>query len=700
MFCQNCGESLHSGATACPRCQTPTSAYKAGGATPTFTSGSSRDADTVRTPLDVSGQAPAAVSYSPPHEEEPSDAMIGHALAGRYRIIEKIGEGGMGRVYKAEHLRMKRITAIKILSTDLAHNPEFVARFQREAQMASNISHPNAVSIYDFGEADNGIVYLAMEFLDGESLSQLMKRGGPMPLDRVVRIARQAAEALEAGHKLGIVHRDFKPDNLLICRGADGADVVKVVDFGVAKQTQAGADSNTLTQQGMVLGTPQYMSPEQLLGEPLDARSDLYSLGVVVYQMLVRAMPFEGGTPQNQMMRRLVEDPKPLRLLNPNLSPQIEAVVMRTLARNVNDRYATTVQFVTDLERAANLGTAAPTAPFSGATSAYQAAPTAAPFYPSNPPSAQSSAASMMPPTVQTPAGAWPGAPAQQAAPRSNAKLLIVLVSILAVAGIAAGVYFTLGSSPASKNASALRNAVSKNQLVTLSGNDAYTYYMQLRSVDPTHEALREVGQQVLPQLQSAGEELLRKKMSVGAEKDTLQDWQKAQNLYEWAHDIEPNNKQIEARWRFAQGEVAKQQDKKDDAEKSYQAAAQIGGAWALPQNSLGLLRMENKRWGEAIPYFSKAISQQPDWEIPYNNLGTAYLYLNDYEKAENWYHQAIEKNPNWARPHYWLGVVYEQANMKEEAIEEYETALSLSPDSLPIDATKVRDKITKLQQQ
>jgi len=686
--------------TACPRCQTPTSANSAGGATETFTSGSNRDADTVRTPFGDSGQTPAPVSNSAAQEEEPSDSMIRRAMAGRYRIIEKIGEGGMGRVYKAEHLKMKRITAIKILSTDLAHNPEFVARFQREAQMASNINHPNAVSIYDFGEADNDIVYLAMEYLNGESLSHIMKRGGPLPLDRVVRIVRQAADALDAGHKLGIVHRDFKPDNLLICRGADGADVAKVLDFGVAKQTQAEADSNTLTQQGMVLGTPQYMSPEQLLAEPLDARSDLYSLGIVAYQMLVGTRPFEGGTPHNQMMRRLVENPQPLRTLNPNLSPQIEAVVMRALARNVNDRYPSTVQFAADLERAANLGTAASTAPVSSATSAYAAAPTATPFHPGNPTYAQPSAAPVMPPTQQTPAGAWPGAPAQQAAPRSSSKMLIVVVSILAVAGIAVAVYFALGSSPASKNASALRNAVSNNQLVTLSGNDAYTYYMQLRSLDPTNSALKEVGQQVLPQLKSAGEEMLRKKTNVSAEKDTLQDWQKAQNIYEWAHDIEPNDKQIEARWRFAQGEVAKQQGKKDDAEKSYQAAAQIGGAWALPQNSLGLLRMENKRYGEAIPYFTKAISQQPDWEIPYNNLGTAYFYLNDYEKAENWYRQALEKNPNWARPHYWLGMVYEQANMNAEAVEEYEKALELSPDNLPVDATKVRDKITKLEQQ
>jgi tetratricopeptide (TPR) repeat protein len=282
-------------------------------------------------------------------------------------------------------------------------------------------------------------------------------------------------------------------------------------------------------------------------------------------------------------------------------------------------------------------------------------------------------------------------------APKRNANWVITLISFTAIVAIGVAVYFMLGSSPASRNATALRNAVSNNQLVTLSGNDAYTYYMQLRSLDPTNSALKEVGQQVLPQLKDAGEEVFRKKTNVTAEKDTLQDWQKTQNIYEWAHAIEPNDKQIEARWRFAQGEVAKQQSRKDEAEKSYQAAAQLNNSWALPQNSLGLLRMENKRWGEAIPYFNKAISLQPDWEIPYNNLGTSYYYLKDFDRAEGWYRQALEKNPNWARPHFWLGSIYEQRGSKALAIEEYKAALALSRDNLPIDPFEIQRRIDKL---
>ena len=282
-------------------------------------------------------------------------------------------------------------------------------------------------------------------------------------------------------------------------------------------------------------------------------------------------------------------------------------------------------------------------------------------------------------------------------APRRSANALIVLISLVAIIAIAAAIYFALSASPASKLASAMRNAVSNNQLVTLSGNDAFTYYMQLRSLDPANSALKEVGPQVLSPLRDAGEDVYRKKTVVNAEKDTLQDWLKAQNIYEWAHDIVPGDKQIEARWRFAQGEVAKQQSRKDDAERSFQSAAQVNTAWALPPNSLGLLRSENKRWGEAIPYFQKAIDLQPNWEVPYNNLGTSYYYLKDYNAARTWYEKALEKNPSWARPHYWLGSVYEQLNDKEQAIAEYERALALGRDNLPLDSYKVQEKIDKL---
>jgi serine/threonine-protein kinase len=283
-------------------------------------------------------------------------------LAGRYRVTKKIGQGGMGAVYKGEHVKMNRPTAIKVLSPDLARNSDFVARFEREAEMAARISHPNAVSIYDFGEAEDGIVYLAMEFLEGEPLSAILTREGALTLDRAVRIARQAAEALHAAHRLGIIHRDFKPDNMIVCRKQDQPDWVEVLDFGIAKEIVVDTEKQALTKTGFVLGTPQYMSPEQVKGEMVDPRSDLYSLAIVCYEMLTGALPFGGDSPQSQMVRRILEPPIPMRHARPQLwlPPAVEQVIMRGLALSPDHRFSTTVEFAAAFEQAARQTQAQP----------------------------------------------------------------------------------------------------------------------------------------------------------------------------------------------------------------------------------------------------------------------------------------------------------------------------------------------------
>ncbi len=297
----------------------------------------------------------SSVQPAPASAEGHADPMIGRVIAARYRLLSKLGQGGMGAVYKGEHVKMRRLTAIKILTSELANNQEFITRFQREAEMASQIVHPNAVAIYDFGEAEDGLIYLAMEFADGKPLSTVIRQQGPMPLERVVNITRQAADALNAAHQLGIVHRDFKPDNMILCDKPGSPDWVEVVDFGIAKRAVTDSREPGLTQVGYVLGTPLYMSPEQVAGEPLDARSDLYSLVLVTYQMLTGELPFDGSSTQSQMVKRLLEPPKPLRLARPQLvfPPAVEAVIMRGLARNRDERYSTTKEFAAALENAA-----------------------------------------------------------------------------------------------------------------------------------------------------------------------------------------------------------------------------------------------------------------------------------------------------------------------------------------------------------
>jgi serine/threonine protein kinase len=374
MFCVKCGTGLTAGMAVCPNCKNPVPVKKnanqpASGPTPAV--GQPQPSRTPPAPSSAQGQGTIVHGVARPTPQD--DTLVGTVLARRFRLIEKLGKGNMGVVYKAEDMEQRRVAAIKILTPDVARNPEFVARFQREAGLAGKINHPNAISTYDSGRTEDGLAYIAMEYLDGEPLGAMMKRSGPLPLDRVINITRQAAAALDAGHQLSIVHRDFKPDNVYLCRTQDGRDWVKVLDFGVAKQTAVDAEFKTLTQAGFVVGTPQYISPEQVLGEKVSPRSDLYSLAIVVYHMLTGGLPFSGKSPQQQMFNRVREAPSPIHQVNPDLfvPPEIEDVLMKALARHPEDRYASTLEFATQLENAANSEFSLPPQPVAPADRSY-----------------------------------------------------------------------------------------------------------------------------------------------------------------------------------------------------------------------------------------------------------------------------------------------------------------------------------------
>src|SRR5437016_333734 len=238
-----------------------------------------------------------------------SDPLIGQTLADKYLIEELIKSGGMGSVYLGKHVLMDKRVAIKVLRPSLAMDGDVVARFSREAKAASRISHPHAVSVTDFGESENGVVFLVMEYLDGKTLKEVIKADGPMPLDHVVEIIRQVAGALDAAHEQGVVHRDLKSDNIMLSQ-TTGADWAKVLDFGIAKiqLSESFADAD-ITAPNLVVGTPQYMSPEQCSQTgSIEARSDIYSLGVIVYEMLAGQVPFTGESPTIIIMKQ-VQDP-------------------------------------------------------------------------------------------------------------------------------------------------------------------------------------------------------------------------------------------------------------------------------------------------------------------------------------------------------------------------------------------------------
>src|SRR5829696_681993 len=270
-----------------------------------------------------------------------TDTLINTLFDGRYRILRKLGSGGMANVYLAEDEDLGRRVAIKILSERYANDESFNERFRREAKSAASLSHPNNVSIYDRGEAD-GIPYIAMEVIEGRSLKELILTRGPLPLATAIDYTHQILDALRFAHRNGIIHRDIKPHNILL--GAENR--AKVTDFGIAR-----AGASQMTEVGSIMGTAQYLSPEQARGAPVTAASDLYSVGIVLYEMLTGQVPFNGDSAIEIAMKHLNETPRPPSSLRPELTPELDQVVLRALGKNPEDRYQASEEFSADLDR-------------------------------------------------------------------------------------------------------------------------------------------------------------------------------------------------------------------------------------------------------------------------------------------------------------------------------------------------------------
>ena len=271
--------------------------------------------------------------------------LIGSIIADRYLVLEKLGEGGMGRVYLAEHVKMGRKSAVKVMNPGAVTDADAISRFNREAANASRISHQHVAQVYDFGETSDGLIYLAMEYVEGEALTDILARDGALPPERAGEIVRQIAEALSVAHDMGIVHRDLKPDNVMLAKFRDGSDCVKVVDFGIAKA--AGVEAQKVTKTGLVIGTPEYMSPEQIAGDPLDGRSDIYSLGLVAFNIMTGRLPFPSRTAQESVIMRLTEPPVRLAQMRPQIAwtPKVQEVMDRALQRDAALRFASANEF-------------------------------------------------------------------------------------------------------------------------------------------------------------------------------------------------------------------------------------------------------------------------------------------------------------------------------------------------------------------
>ncbi|MCP4444389.1 MAG: serine/threonine protein kinase [Myxococcales bacterium] len=293
-----------------------------------------------------------AARNKPVGERRGADPWLGRLVDSRYRVEEILGRGGMGVVYKIKHQRMGKIAAMKVLHSEMAKNPEVVARFQREAEAVSRLAHPNTVQVFDFGTAE-GALYLVMEYVRGQDMGALIDRDGAMSFKDAAPLLGQICGSLEEAHDLGVVHRDLKPENLLVSRTHSGQDFVKVLDFGLAKLTET-EESASVTSAGSIVGTPYYMPPEQIRAEEeVDHRADIYSLGALIYRLVTADNAFNAKTPVGVLTKHLTDDVEPPSKRFPGLSipPGLDTIVLKCMAKDPEDRYESIRALLDDIEQ-------------------------------------------------------------------------------------------------------------------------------------------------------------------------------------------------------------------------------------------------------------------------------------------------------------------------------------------------------------
>jgi serine/threonine-protein kinase len=412
--CPHCHAPIVEGARFCPSCGKATSPTESGTSWP------------------AAGSAPD---------------LVGREIAGRYRIVKKLGEGGMGAVYRGEQLSLKRAVAVKLLKPELGANQVILRRFNAEAEAVAKLSHPNTVNIYDFGQDSDGSLFIAMEFIEGRSLREAIQTEGPFSATRALHIALQVAASLSDAHAHAIVHRDLKPDNVMLQERGRTKDVVRVLDFGIAKlRDDNRATQQAMTQAGDMLGTPQYMAPEQIRGEAIDGRTDVYALGCMIYEMVTARMPFEAPTIMAMLSKHLLEQAVPPAQRRPDLAipPAIDQLVQRAMAKDPASRPATMDQFAEMLQ--AVLATL-PTDPNRSAGMSVQQGAAFPP--PPTPPPGPAFTPGVPPPVaaVTPPHSHVPYVPpAVATAPTKNRMPLWIALGVLVLGGAGAGVYFATRS--------------------------------------------------------------------------------------------------------------------------------------------------------------------------------------------------------------------------------------------------------------
>lgn len=598
------------------------------------------------------------------------EALIGQIIDGKYKVISKLGSGGMGAVFKAEHLLMGRTVALKVLHPHLVENEELLKRFQHEAKVASKLNHPNAVTTYDFG-IFRGAPYIVMEFVPGKTLKELIAEEGRLAFDRVRDIFLQTCNALEQAHSLGIVHRDLKPDNIMLIQNPQGREQAIVLDFGIAKILNQQNDQRTiLTQAGTFFGTPKYASPEQAMEKPLDGRSDIYTLGIIIYEALSGAAPFDAPSVMEILIKHINHNPLPLRSFKPelNIPTQLDELVMKCLKKKPEERF----QDIEELSQALrNLNVGRKTsAPASARLSAKKSKPWQLIF------------ALLFATSLLGVGLAW------LIMPKAAPKPLMNSATVTTDSKQSVDQNSNSSSPQAQANTPSPGNTSGSDSSPSMFGllaKEAVKAFKQDRKERQVEEETRQIAK--ILSTDRAGE---IKDSDIGFTKASPPTPAKPE---ESAQSAKPEETKAQAEPSSAPSSTtipsATSQPNSQTKTAKEQPAADIkseitkleGGkkeAKALYEEGRNFYRQ--KRYAEAAEKFELATAYRSDAIASFISLGNCYLRLNQNAKAQNAFQRAIQVEPGYGPAHYNLAAFFAQTEQPRKAINSLKRAIQLDP--------------------
>jgi tetratricopeptide (TPR) repeat protein len=585
-----------------------------------------------------------------------SEAAQGVVIAGRYEVVRQLGKGGMGAVYQARQISMDRMVALKLIHPQVTSSAEAIERFHREMQATSRIEHPNTIQVFDYGEAEDGQLFLAMEFLDGRPLSKLLAESGALPLPRLIHIAEQIVRALGAAHQRGIVHRDLKPDNVMLLERYGEPDFVKVLDFGIARFLEG---DTRMTAEGALIGTPLYMSAEQAQGQPVDHRTDFYSLGVMLYEMALGKLPFNGPTMASLLVAHAHDAPPAPSVVAPGVLPApLESLILRLLSKSPDERPGTAAELLHELEKCGG-GALAETQPEGVALANTLEAPK----------TLQEPLTESVPPPQVTRRRVWPW----------------VLVGALAVGG--AGEWAALHWSKTDDGgaARARLDALELAEGEPLPAANCRTTGARLLDVltrgaswlhDSTVGATRAQDRDALMLLENAREQssteywtlLSRARLVVEASADGAR--QAAKRAVEACADYAPAYNAV--------GNAEQRGKQLERAAAAYRRALQLAPDYVAPRYNLGVVALRGGDLAGAVAAFDAVLAKNPQHPRAHLARGQAHLMLEQIPAALDDLEQAALRHPDEAEAWLLLGKARALANTPTLAAEAFCKAKAL----------------------